>query len=70
MMPRKKRITILVISIVLTILIILGILGYLYLKTDMFKTKEPVEEKKEELIVIQKENFLKRIINRIKKFFI
>ena len=39
-MPRKKRITILVISIVLTILIILGILGYLYLKTDMFKTKE------------------------------
>ena len=39
-MPRKKRITILVISIVLTILIILGILGYLYMKTDMFKTKE------------------------------
>ena len=40
MIPRKKRITILVISIVLTILIILGILGYLYMKTDMFKTKE------------------------------
>lgn len=39
-MPRKKRITILVISIVLTILIILGIVGYLYLKTDMFKTKQ------------------------------
>lgn len=39
-MPRKKRITILVISIVLTVLIIAGILGYLYLKTDMFKPKE------------------------------
>ena len=41
-----------------------------YNPDDMFKTKEPVEEKKEELIVIKKENFLKRIINRIKKFFI
>lgn len=39
-MPRKKRIVILVISIVLTLLIILGILGYLYLKTDAFKSKE------------------------------
>lgn len=39
-MPRKKRITILVISIILTILIILGILGYLYINTDIFKPKE------------------------------
>lgn len=39
-MPRKKRITILVIVISLTVLIIAGILGYLYLKTDMFKAKE------------------------------
>ena len=39
-MPRKKRITILIISIILTILIILGILGYLYLKTDALKSKE------------------------------
>lgn len=39
-MPRKKRITILVISIILTILIIIGILGYLYINTDIFKPKE------------------------------
>lgn len=39
-MPRKKRIAILVIAIILTILIIAGILGYLYLKTDTFKPKE------------------------------
>ncbi len=39
-MPRKKRIAILVIAIILTILIIAGILGYLYLKTDAFKPKE------------------------------
>lgn len=39
-MPRKKRITILVVSIILIVLIIVGILGYLYLKTDLFKSKE------------------------------
>lgn len=40
MMPRKKRIAILVISIILAIFIILGILGFLYLKTDAFKSNE------------------------------
>lgn len=40
MIPRKKRIVILVVSIVLTILVILGILIFLYLKTDAFKSKE------------------------------
>lgn len=39
-MPRKKRIVLLGISIVLILLVILGILGYLYLKTDAFKSKE------------------------------
>lgn len=39
-MPRKKRIVILIVSIVLTILVILGILIFLYLKTDTFKSKE------------------------------
>ena len=39
-MPRKKRIAILVTVAILIILIIIGILGYLYLKTDVFKTKE------------------------------
>lgn len=39
-MPRKKRITILVISIVLIVLIISGILGYLYFNTDILKSKE------------------------------
>lgn len=40
MMPRKKRIAILVIVIVLSVLIIAGALGVLYLQTDMFKPKE------------------------------
>lgn len=40
MMPRKKRITILVVSILLIIFIILGIFGFLFLKTDMFKSNE------------------------------
>lgn len=39
-MPRKKRIVIIAISIILVMLITLGILGYLYLKTDAFKSKE------------------------------
>lgn len=39
-MPRKKRIVILVTSIVLVVLIISGILAFLYLKTDAFKSKE------------------------------
>lgn len=40
MMPRKKRIVILVLFIVLIVLAIIGILGYLYLETDMFKSNE------------------------------
>mgnify|MGYP000364964045 FL=1 len=40
MMARKKRIAILSASIALTVLIIIGILIVLYLKTDAFKTKE------------------------------
>ena len=40
MILRKKRITILVISIILAVLIISGIIGVLYLKTDMFKSNE------------------------------
>ena len=39
-MARKKRIAILAASIALTVLIIIGILIVLYLKTDAFKTKE------------------------------
>lgn len=39
-MPRKKRIVILILSIILIVLIISGIFGYLYLKTDAFKSKE------------------------------
>lgn len=39
-MPRKKRRMILGISIILIVLMILGILGYLYLKTDALKSKE------------------------------
>lgn len=40
MMPRKKRIVILISSITLTIFVILGILVFLYLKTDAFKSNE------------------------------
>ncbi len=40
MMARKKRITILAVSIVLVILAITATMVYLYLKTDLFKTKE------------------------------
>lgn len=40
MMPRKKRRMILGISIILIVLMILGILGYLYLETDALKSKE------------------------------
>lgn len=40
MVPRKKRIVILVLFIVLIVLAIIGILGYLYLETDMFKSNE------------------------------
>lgn len=39
-MPRKKRRMILGISIILIVLMILGILGYLYLETDALKSKE------------------------------
>lgn len=40
MIPRKRRIIMLVIPIVLVIFIILGILAFLYLKTDAFKSNE------------------------------
>ena len=40
MMPRKKRIAIIVISIILIITIMLFLLLFMYLKTDIFKTKE------------------------------
>ena len=40
MMARKKRIAILATSITLLVLVIAGILIYLYLETDAFKTKE------------------------------
>lgn len=40
MIPRKRKIVILVSAIVLVILMILGILVTLYLKTDMFKSNE------------------------------
>lgn len=40
MIPRKRKIVILVSAILLVILIILGILAILYLKTDMFKSNE------------------------------
>lgn len=39
-MPRKKRITILVVSIILVICIVLGIFGFLFFETDIFKSKE------------------------------
>lgn len=39
-MPKKKRIAILITTIVLIILIVLGTLGFLYLKTDIFKSTE------------------------------
>lgn len=39
-MPRKKRIAIIVFSILLVIFIILGTLGFLFLKTDIFKSNE------------------------------
>lgn len=39
-MARKTRIALMITAIVLTILIIIGILGFLYLKTDVFKTNE------------------------------
>lgn len=40
MIPRKKRIAIIVVSILLMIFIILGTLGFLFLKTDIFKSNE------------------------------
>lgn len=40
MIPRKKRIVILVSSIILVTLIIIGVLVFLFLKTDAFKSKE------------------------------
>lgn len=39
-MARKTRIAVMIMAIVLAILIVIGILGFLYLKTDVFKTNE------------------------------
>lgn len=40
MMPRKKRIAIIVTAIILVVLIIIGILIFLFAKTDIFKSNE------------------------------
>lgn len=40
MMPRKKRIAIIITSTIIAITLILGILLFMYLKTDAFKSKE------------------------------
>lgn len=40
MMPRKKRLTIMISAIVFTILVIIGILLFVYLKTDAFKSNQ------------------------------
>ena len=40
MMPRKKRLTILITTIILIVGIIIGVLAFLYLKTDAFKSNE------------------------------
>lgn len=40
MIPRKKRIMIIAVSIALLVLLIVGIFSFLYLKTDAFKSKE------------------------------
>lgn len=45
MMPRKKRIAILISLIVLIILAIVGIIGFLYLTTDTFKSNEELFNK-------------------------
>ncbi len=39
-MPRKRRILIITMISIVLLIAIIGILGYLYLKTDMFKSKE------------------------------
>lgn len=39
-MPRKKRIAIIVISIIIVLLIVGGVFTYLYLNTDMFKSNQ------------------------------
>ena len=45
MIPRKKRILIITISIILVISVIVGILIFLLLKTDLLKTKEELFSK-------------------------
>ena len=45
MMPRKKRILIITISIILVISVIVGIFIFLLLKTDLLKTKEELFSK-------------------------
>lgn len=40
MMPRKKRLTIMISAIVFTILVVIGILLFVYLKTDAFKSNQ------------------------------
>ena len=39
-MPRKKRISIIVVSIIVILLVAVGGVGYLYLNTDMLKTNQ------------------------------
>ena len=39
-MPRKKRLAIIISIVTLMIMLIVGILAFLYIKTDAFKTKE------------------------------
>ncbi len=53
-MPRKKRIAILVISIILVVFTILGTLGFLFLKTDIFKSNEELFAK----YLVQNFNFI------------
>ena len=40
MMPRKKRLAIIISAVTLIIILIAGILAFLYIKTDAFKTNE------------------------------
>ncbi len=40
MMPRKKRLAIIISAVILVIILIVGILAFLYIKTDVFKSNE------------------------------
>ena len=62
-MARKKRIAILVVSIVLVILAIVGTIIFLYLKTDAFKSNETLFAK----YFMQSFNAIDTIKNGLKK---